>query len=40
MANKINRQVSKCGNCVAEKSRFLKQKSNKTMVLTRLILNY
>ena len=29
MTNKVIRQASKCTNCVAEKSRFLKQKSNK-----------
>ena len=29
MTNKVIRQKSKCTNCVAEKSRFLKQKSNK-----------
>ena len=29
MTNKVIRQVSKCANCVAEKSRFLIQKSNK-----------
>ena len=29
MINKVIRQKSKCTNCVAEKSRFLKQKSNK-----------
>ena len=26
--NKVIRQASKCANCIAEKSRFLKQKSN------------
>ena len=29
MTNKVVRQSSKCANCVANKSRFLKQKSNK-----------
>ena len=29
MANEVVRQVSKCANCVAEKSRFLKLKHNK-----------
>ena len=29
MTNKVIRQVSKCANCVAKKSRFLMQKSNK-----------
>ena len=29
MTNKIIRQTSKCANCVAKKSRFFKQKSNK-----------
>ena len=28
MTNKVVRQSSKCANCVAEKSRFLKQRSN------------
>ena len=29
MTNNVIREASKCVNCVAEKSRFLKQKSNK-----------
>ena len=29
MTNKIVKETSKCDNCVADKSRFLKQKSNK-----------
>ena len=29
LTNKIVRHTSKCANCVAEKSRFLKQKSNR-----------
>ena len=29
MTNKVVRQSFKCANCVAEKSRFLKPKSNK-----------
>ena len=29
MVNKLIRKSSKCANSVAEKSRFLKQKSNK-----------
>ena len=29
MTNKVIKQASKCARCVAEKSRFLKQKSNK-----------
>ena len=29
MTNTVIRQVSKCTNCAAEKSRFLKQMSNK-----------
>ena len=29
MTNKVIRQVSKYANCVAKKSRFLMQKSNK-----------
>ena len=28
MTNKVIRQTSRCANCVAKKSRFLKQKSN------------
>ena len=40
MPNKVIRQVSKCANCVAEKSRILKLKSNKKkLVGTRLILS-
>ena len=36
MTNKVIRQASKCVNCVAEKSRFLKQKPNrKTLVRAR-----
>ena len=37
MTNKVVRQSSKCVNCVAKKSRFFKQKSNKKPVGTRLI---
>ena len=37
MTNKVVRQLSKCANCVAEKSRFLKQKSKKHLVGIRLI---
>ena len=29
MTNRVLRQASKCATCVAEKSRFLKQKLNK-----------
>ena len=29
MPNKMIRQKSRCANCVAEKSKFLKQKSHK-----------
>ena len=29
MTNKVIRQASKCANCVAEKSKILKQKINK-----------
>ena len=29
MTNNVIREASKCVNCVAEKSRFLKQKPNK-----------
>ena len=39
MTNKVIRQASKYVNCVAEKSKFLIQKSNKNMVVTRIILN-
>ena len=36
MTNKVIRQASKCVNCVAEKSRFLKQKPNrKTLARAR-----
>ena len=34
MTNKLIRQASKCANCVAEKSRFLEQKSLKTILKT------
>ena len=37
MTNKVVRQSLKCANCVAEKSRFLKQKSNTKTGGTRLI---
>ena len=30
MTNKVMKPALKCANCVAEKSRFLKQKSKKT----------
>ena len=30
MMNKVTRDKSRCGNCMADKSRFLKQKFNKT----------
>ena len=30
MTNKVIRQKSKCTNCMSDKSRFLKQKSNKS----------
>ena len=36
MTNKVIRQVSKCAHCVAETSRFLKEKSKKDV----LILNF
>ena len=39
MTNKVVRQASKCANCIAEKSKFLKQKSNKKLVGIRLIIN-
>ena len=32
MKNKVIRKKSKCANCVDEKSRFLKQKSNKKII--------
>ena len=35
MINKVIRQVSRCANCVAGKSRILKQKSNKKIVGTK-----
>ena len=40
MTNKVIRQESKSANCVAKNSRFLKQKSNKKLLGTRLILNF
>ena len=40
MTNPIVRHASKCANCVAEKSIFLKQTSNKELVGIKLILNY
>ena len=30
MTNKVIRQKSKCTNCMSDKSKFLKQKSNKS----------
>ena len=36
MTNKVAWQVSKCANCVAEKSRFLKQKSDKKSNLNKI----
>ena len=32
MANKVVREESRCANCMADKSRFLKQKSNKKVI--------
>ena len=29
MTNKVFREKSRCANCIVDKSRFLKQKSNK-----------
>ena len=40
MTNKVIRKASKCSNCVAEKSKCLKQKSNKKVIGTRLIKNF
>lgn len=40
MTNKVIRKVSKYSNCVAEKWKCLKQKSNKKVIGTRLIKNY
>ena len=40
MTNKAVRKSSKCANRVANKSKYLKQKSNKKLVGTKLILNY
>ena len=40
MQNEVIRQASKWDNFVAERSRFLKQKSNKKNGWTRLILNF
>ena len=40
MQNKVIRQTSKWDNFVAERSRFLNQKSNKKTGWTRLILNF
>ena len=44
MTNKLITEASRCANCVADKSRFLKQKSNKKsnkkVVGTKLILNF
>ena len=36
MKKKVIRQASKCINCVAKKSRFLKQKSNKKSNLNKI----
>ena len=33
MTNKVIRQTSICANCADEKSKFLKQKSNKKLIL-------
>ena len=32
MTNKVGRNKSKCGECLSDKSRFLKQKFNKKVV--------
>ena len=39
MEKKVNREVPRCANCMIDKSRFLKQKSNKKLVGIILILN-
>ena len=36
MTNKVVRQSSKCANCVAKKSKFLKQKSNNKSNLNKI----
>ena len=36
MINKVVRKSSKCGNCVSEKSRFLKKSLNKKRSLDKL----
>ena len=36
MTNKVIRQASKCANYIAEKSRFLRQKSNKKSVSDKI----
>ena len=36
MTNKVIRQVSKCANCIAEKSRFLTKRSNEKSVLDKI----
>ena len=40
MTNKVVRQSSKRANFVADKSRFLKQMSNKNSDWDKVILNY
>ena len=40
MRKRVIIQASKCANCVAEKSRFPKLKSNKKLIGTRLILSF
>ena len=40
MKNKATRQASKCTYSLAEKSQFIKERSNKKLVGTRLILNF
>ena len=40
MTNKVIRQISKCAENLAEKSKYLKQKSDEKLIGTRLILNF
>ena len=40
MRNKVIRDKSRCANCMADKSRFLKQKHNKKVVGITLILKF
>ena len=40
MTNTVIRQASKCATCVAEKSKILKQKSNKKTVWDKINPKY